>query len=298
MSSVPDHRKPWSGLATNNANAQIAVLGVPFDGAVSFRPGAALAPARIREFSQHVAPITEDGLILNRLALCDYGDVERDLHWERYFNDVTAHAQTALAHPFALFLGGDHSISIPLMRAFHETINAPFGILHIDAHTDLADTFEGHHWSHACTERRALELPYMQPENLVFCGIRSWLAEELDVIAQHKITVHSAKAMHQRGIQAVAADVIAQLSGLSAVYLTLDIDCLDPAFAPGTGTPEAGGLTTRELLDLLQPIFAALPIRAMDIVEVSPPLDYSDITTVAAIKVIYEVLGWLQEARS
>lgn len=298
MSTSPAHRKPWSGLATGNQEAPVAILGIPFDDAASFRKGTALAPARIREFTHHVAPITEEGIILNGLTIYDYGDVERDLNWERYFDTVTTRARAALEHPFALFIGGDHSVSIPLMRAFDQKVNAPFGILHIDAHTDLVDSYEGHPWSHACTERRALELPHMRPENLAFCGIRSWVEEELHFLAQTPgIKVHSARAMHQRGIEAVAADVIAQLSGLSAIYLTLDIDCLDPAFAPGTGTPEAGGLTSRELLEFLRLIFAALPIRAMDIVEVSPPLDYSDITTVAAIKVIYEVLGWLQEGK-
>jgi len=93
----------------------------------------------------------------------------------------------------------------------------------------------------------------------------------------------------------VAQDVITQLGHLERIYLTLDIDCLDPAYAPGTGTPEAGGLSTRQLLDLLEAVFAALPIRAMDIVEVSPPLDPSDITSIAALKVIYEVFGFQQK---
>ncbi len=272
------------------------MLGVPFDNAVSFRKGAAEAPKRIRAFSHHVAPITEDGLLLKRLAICDYGDVEHDLNWERYFSTVTERAAQTLIHPFAVFLGGDHSITIPLLQAFDQAMNAPYGILHIDAHTDLADSFEGHRWSHACTERRALENRHMKPEHLVFCGIRSWLEEELDLLeARPEITVHTASQMHRYGIEATARSVIALLSHLDTIYLTLDIDCLDPAYAPGTGTPEAGGLTTRELLDLLRFIFAALPIRAMDIVEVSPPLDYADITTVAALKVLYEVFGWVQE---
>jgi agmatinase len=294
MSVTPTHRQHWSGLAAGGSAAQVGILGVPFDDAASFRKGAAEAPGRIRAFTQHVAPITEEGVILKELTICDYGDVERDLDWERYFATVAEHAASALAHPFSVFLGGDHSVTIPLLKAFDQHIGAPYGILHIDAHTDLADRYEGHHWSHACTERRALEYPHMQPEHLVFCGIRSWLAEELDFLAAHPITVHTAAQMHRYGIQATARDVIARLRHLDNIYLTLDIDCLDPAYAPGTGTPEAGGLTTRELLDLLRLIFAALPVRAMDIVEVSPPLDYSDITTVAAIKVLYEVFGWVQ----
>jgi agmatinase len=272
----------------------MGVLGIPFDGAVSFRQGAARAPATIRQFTYNIAPITEEGQALTGFSLCDYGDVERDLDWARFFAGVTERALTVLKHPFALFIGGDHSVSIPLMKAYSQQTNEPFGVIHIDSHTDLADSYEGHRWSHACTARRLLEYPHMQPENLVFCGIRAYVEEELDFLRGHpEITVHSARKMFQQGIRSTAEEVIARLKGLSSIYLTLDIDCLDPAFAPGTGTPEAGGLTTRELLEFLRLIFAALPVRAMDIVEVAPPLDYSDITTIAAIKVIYEVFGWL-----
>jgi agmatinase len=294
MSVSPAHRSDWSGLTTDSAAASVGILGVPFDGAVSFRPGAALAPARIRHFSHHVAPITEEGVLLRDFSVRDYGDVERDLDWARYFQTVEERARAALRHPFALFLGGDHSVGIPLMRAF-DSVGGPFGVVHIDAHVDLADRYEGHPWSHACTARRALELPGLQPEHLCCCGIRSWLAEELDFIAAYPgLRVHTARSIHQRGIEVVAAEVIAQVGHLERLYLTLDIDCLDPAYAPGTGTPEAGGLTTRQLLDLLERLFAALPIRAMDIVEVAPPLDTSDITSLAALKVIYEVFGWVR----
>ena len=298
MSVQPAHRRVWSGLTVASDAASVGILGVPFDGAVSFRPGAAHAPDRIRLFSQHATPISEEGHPLDQISVRDYGDVARDLDWARYFNSVTAAALQPLTHPFTLFLGGDHSVTIPLQRAFDQVVGQPFGILHIDAHPDLCDTFEGHRWSHACTERRALELANVRPENLVFCGIRSWEQQELDLLAeQPSIGMHSARSLHQRGVEAVAADVVEQLARVGAIYLTLDIDCLDPAYAPGTGTPEAGGLTSRQLLEFLRIVFAKLPIRAMDIVEVSPPLDYSDITTVAALKVIYEVFGWLQERR-
>jgi agmatinase len=294
MSAAPAHRKPWSAMAVDRDDAPVGILGVPFDDAVSFRKGTAQAPERIRRNTPFVAPITEEGLILSGFAVHDYGDVERDLNWERYFATVTEGAAEVLKHPFALFIGGDHSVSIPLIKAFSQQVAHDFGVLHLDAHTDLADSYEGHPWSHACTERRVLEYPHMRPEHLVFCGVRAYVEEEVIFLHENPaITVHSARSIHQRGIEVVAQDVIARLAGLSSVYLTLDIDCLDPAFAPGTGTPEAGGLTTRQLLEFLRLIFAALPIRAMDIVEVAPPLDYSDITTWAAIKVIYETFGWL-----
>ncbi len=294
----PAHRHPWSGLDTGSPSATIGVLGVPFDNAVTFRQGAAQAPSRIRANTPYVAPITEEGVILRTISLCDYGDVERDLDWERYFAAVTQQAAQTLKHPFALFIGGDHSVGIPLLRAFSEQSTEPFGVLHLDAHTDLINEYEGHRWSHACTARRVLEYPNIQPEHYVFGGIRSWVEEELMFLVDHpEIMVHTARNIYQRGISATAADMIARLRGLNRIYLTLDIDCLDPAFAPGTGTPESGGLSTPELVELLRLLFADLPIVAMDIVEIAPPLDYSDITVTAAIKVLYEIFGWFQQRK-
>jgi agmatinase len=123
--------------------------------------------------------------------------------------------------------------------------------------------------------------------------------DELAFLDAHpEIGVHTARDVYRRTIETVAQDVVAQLEDVDAVYVTLDIDGLDPAHAPGTGTPEAGGLSTRELLELLRVVFARLPVRAMDVVEVAPPLDHADVTSFAAAKVIYEVFGWAKASRS
>jgi agmatinase len=291
----PSHRRLWSGLHSDDPAAEIGVLGVPFDGATSYRKGASFAPAKIRQITPHVTAGTEDGTRLTGLRVRDYGDVYVDLEWERYFARVQARAAQALRHPFALFLGGDHSVTIPLVAAFSGAVSGSVGILHVDAHPDLMDAFEGHRWSHACTERRALELPNVDPQHLVFLGLRSWIDEEQRFLAKHpEIGVHTARDVYRRGIETVAEEVVAQLADVAAVYFTLDIDGLDPAYAPGTGTPEAGGLSTRELLELVHVVFDRLPIRALDVVEVAPPLDPSDITSFAALKVIYEAFGWVQ----
>jgi agmatinase len=119
--------------------------------------------------------------------------------------------------------------------------------------------------------------------------------EELDYYAAHpEIGWHTARSVYRRGIEAVACDVISQMRDVEAVYMSLDIDGIDPSCTPGTGTPEHGGPTTRECLEFLRLIFAQLPMKAMDIVEVSPPLDLSDITSLAALKVMYEVFGFVQ----
>jgi len=292
----PAHRRPWSGLCSDDPTAEIGILGVPFDNATTFRKGAALAPAQIRAITPHTAPVTEEGRRLEGLRVRDYGDVSVDLNWERYFAAVEAQATQALRHPLALFLGGDHSVTIPLTAAFSKTMAGKFGVVHLDAHPDLVDEYVGHPWAHACTGRRVLELPNVEPRHVVFVGIRSWLDEELAFLeARPEIGVHTARDVYRRSTEAVAEDVVAQLQDVKAVYVTLDIDILDPACAPGTGAPEAGGLSSRELLELLRVIFARLPVRALDIVEVAPPLDCNDVTSFAAVKVIYEVFGWMRE---
>lgn len=294
MSSSPKHRALWSGMNTGKPDARVGILGIPFDNSVSFRKGAALAPSKIRALSPHVDKITEEGKILSDITICDYGDVERDLDWQRYFTTVEERASQALEHPFTLFIGGDHSVTIPLHAAYCAKYGKKVGIIQLDAHTDLMNSYEGHKWSHACTARRAIDDLDIEPANYTFIGIRSYVEEEIHYLAKHpEIIVHSARDVYTRGIEVIAHDIIKQMKNHDPIYLSLDIDCLDPAYAPGTGTPEAGGLRTRELLECLRILFAELPINAMDIVEVSPPLDNSDITSIAALKVIYEMFGWL-----
>jgi len=296
MTKLVEHRHLWSGLASLAGSATIGVLGVPFDNAVSWRSGARHAPQRMRSITPHLAAVTEEGLPL-RLQVKDYDDVAYDLNWERFFAATEAQAARIIngEHQLALFLGGDHSVGIPLFKAFAKNFTGPVGYIQFDSHPDLADIFEGHPWSHATTARRNLEQPNLTPNHTAFVGLRSFLTEELDYYTAHpELGWHTARSIYRRGIEAVAADVIAQIRGVEAVYFSLDIDELDPSAAPGTGTPEHGGLTGRECLEFVRLIFSELPVRAMDVVEVSPPLDISDVTSLAALKVIYEVFGLVQ----
>jgi agmatinase len=296
MTKLVEHRALWSGLVSQADEAEIGILGVPFDNAVSWRGGARHAPQRIRSITPHLAHITEEGLLLN-VRIKDYGDMESDLNWERFFAATEAKAAQLInsQHKLPIFLGGDHSVGIPLFKAFAKSFKGPVGYIQFDAHPDLADNFEGHPWSHANTARRNLEQPNFSANHLAFVGLRSFLTEELDYYAAHPgIGWHTARSVYKRGIEVVAQEVIAQMKGCVAVYISLDIDGIDPACTPGTGTPEHGGPTTRECLEFLRLIFAALPIKAMDIVEVSPPLDIADVTSLAALKVLYEVFGFVQ----
>ncbi len=287
----------WSGLLSGDPDAEVGVLGVPFDGAVSFRRGAALAPSRLRELSTYLSPCAEEGQPLS-LRVRDYGDVPADLEWSRYFQTVEKRAAEVLQHPLALFLGGDHSVTIPLMQAFDRAVDRPFGMVHFDAHPDLFDVHDGHRWSHACTARRALELPGLDPRHLVFVGLCSFAREEWDFLRAHpEITYYTARQCYKRGMEAIAEEVVNKLGDVQDVYFTLDIDGLSPAYAPGTGYPEGVGPGLRELLEFVRMVFQELPVRALDVVEVAPSLDHNDITSFAALKVIYEVWWVIQGKR-
>jgi agmatinase len=296
VSRLIEHRSLWSGLGSQDDDAEIGVLGVPFDNAVSWRGGTRHAPQRLRSITPHLASTTEEGMIL-KVRVKDYGDMETDLNWERFFEATEATAAQIITgkQKLAIFLGGDHSVGIPLFKAFAKSFGGPVGYIQFDSHPDLADNFEGHPWSHANTARRNVEQPNLSPRHMAFVGLRSFLTEELEYYAANPgIGWHTARSIYRRGIEAVAHDVITQLQGVEAVYLSLDIDGIDPSCASGTGTPEHGGPTTRECLEFLRLIFAELPVKAMDIVEISPPLDLADVTSLAGLKVMYEVFGFVQ----
>ncbi|EYF01040.1 arginase family protein [Chondromyces apiculatus] len=275
---------------------RIGLMGVPFDNAVSYQGGPRLAPQRIRSLMPRLARITEEGVPLV-LPIFDHGDVPPDLDWARYFGAVEEAALNVLKeNQLGLFLGGDHSVGIPLFKAFTRRFTGPVGYIQFDAHPDLADEYDGHPWSHACTARRNLEQKNLDHRHLAFVGLRSHMVDELQYYAEHpEIGWHTARDVYRKGIEAVAREVAAQLQGVSAVYMSIDVDGIDPSCTPGTGTPVHGGPSMRECMEFLRIIYAELPVRAMDIVEVSPPLDISDVTSMAAVKLLYEGCGFFQE---
>lgn len=291
--------KPWGDLNTDSIEeAKVLVMGIPFDGAVSCGKGASFAPEKLRLVSRYLPPATEIGDIIDNLKIYDSGDISADLDWQRYFGTVENEAYALMQQKkFCLFLGGDHSVTIPLHKAFGRYCKSngykKVGVIHFDSHCDICDSFDGHKWSHACTERRCLD-DVIKPEDLTYLGIRSLEVDEINYLKAHpEITVIYARDFSRRGHMDAYKQIEEHYKDYDAIYFTLDIDVLDPAFAPGTGTPAAGGLTSRELLDLVEMMTANLPIAAMDIVEVSPSLDCSDITIRVALKIAYEVFGCL-----
>lgn len=276
--------------------AKVAILGIPFDGGTSQEAGAAEAPAKIREFGEVYMPCaTDDWHLLDTQPLVyDFGDVDMSGTWEESFARIEEEALSMMKYgKFNLFIGGDHSVTIPLHRAFKRAHagDMKIGIIHFDAHFDLCDCYDGHIWSHANTEKRALD-DIIDPENLLFLGIRAAEPEEVEIVKREKdITVISATDVDEMGWKECAQVIYNKFREYDNIYFTLDIDVLDPAFAPGTGTPVSGGINSRELINLVRFMLNELPIRDMDIVEVAPPLDSNDITSWAALRVIEEVFS-------
>jgi agmatinase len=280
----------WADLHRSDVSpeeADFTVIGIPYDEAASARRGARLAPQRIRFWSQHTTPFTEDRTPLKGIRICDLGDMEvRD-----QARDFQAIRRKVAALPkIPIFLGGDHSITIPIFEGQLDRFrDKKLGIVWLDAHPDLCDEFAGSRLSHACVLRRGLEAG-LQPENICMVGLRSWEEQEIKLIESGGLNVYTAADVAARGMHAVSGDVCRLLAHCDAVHISLDIDCLDPAFAPGTGIPDAGGLTSREVITLIQSL-ARLPLCGLDIVEVAPPLDASEATVFAALKFIMEFIG-------
>lgn len=292
-------RAPWGGLATGvDRPPDVLILGVPYDGSACWRAGAAEAPRRLREISATSPAVSEVGEIVDpgRFLVRDLGDVavEGTPAPEACFARVETAARRAMTTeraPFVLSLGGDHSVTIPLVRAFASARDEPFGVVHLDAHPDLFDTYDGSPLSNACPMRRALETGRLAPEHLLILGTRSYNPVELDFMREHGIRFVPARELDRGGVEAAVALARERLDGLGRVYVTLDIDVADPACAPGTGAPVAGGLSSRQLLDLTRGLLEALPVEAMDIVEIAPPLDPTDATLFLGLQLVFETFA-------
>ena len=267
--------------------ADFSVIGIPFDGLASARKGAALAPERLRYWSKHLTPFSEDRTRLKDMTVCDLGDIQMT-NPESDF--VTIRQRVASLPNIPIILGGDHSVSIPVLQAQRERYkDQRLGVLWIDAHPDLCDFFDGSRISHANTMRRALEFG-IEPHDVCMVGLRSWEDQEIDLIENGGIHVYTAADVAERGIRKVADSVYNILNDCDAVHISLDIDCLDPSVAPGTGIPEFGGLTSRDVLTLIKST-QDLSLAGLDVVEIAPQLDPSEATVFAGLKIIMEYIA-------
>lgn len=277
-------------------DADIVIFGIPYDKGVSYRGGAAEGPDCLRQNTFTSTPYTERLRSMEDLKVLDAGnfcDADRDTMFAEIEDYVEKLVKAGVK--FSM-IGGDHSVTIPVERGVNRAVDEQLGIIHIDAHFDLCNALYGDPLSHGSTERRALEMSNVAgPENLYFIGIRSIEPDEYEYKSSHDVQVKTAYDCFHEGIEFVAADCIAQMKKFSKVYLTFDIDALDPGYAAGTGTPQFGGLTPRMALTLLEKLFAELNIIGFDIVEVAPALDPSLTAMFAARKLLTEMWGYWAE---
>jgi len=289
----------WCGLnkpELSEKEVDVVIFGIAYDEAVSYRKGAAKAPALLRANTYTCTAYTEEGESIEELKVFDAGDVtEQDR--EKMYNEVESFVAGLVKDGvFFTCVGGDHSVTIPVEAGIDQALSEEFGIIHIDAHLDLCDELDGDKYSHACVQRRAYEFENIGgPENFYFVGIRSFEPDEVAFISENKVHIKTAKQVFAEGIQSVTADVVEKMKKFPYIYLTIDIDGLDPAYAAGTGTPQCGGLSTRELFYFLEEIFEKLNIIGFDVVEVAPELDPSLSSMYAARNIIVECWGYHQK---
>jgi agmatinase len=279
----------------------VAIVGAPFDDAVSYRPGARFGPRAIREatYTQGGHSLQLDVEPFEVLDVVDAGDANVVPAWLNRGHAVIFQKvlQVASSGAVPIILGGDHSITWPSASAVAQVRGAgSIGIVHFDAHADTADADWGVLAGHGTPMRRLIESGAVLGRNFVQVGLRGYWPPP-DVFAWMKaqgMRWHLMREIEERGAEAVVDQAIEEaLDGADAIYLSVDIDVLDPGMAPGTGTPEPGGLITRELLRAVRRIVGSVELAAMDVVEVSPPYDHAEVTAMAAHRVVLEAISAL-----
>ncbi len=275
-------------------NVDIAMYGVAYDGGVTNRPGARHGPREIRNQSSLMRPINHATRVnpFEQARVADVGDVR----FSQVYDNAAVNADIeafvrrivdAGAKPLAA--GGDHSITYPVFRAL-ATPDTPLGMIHIDAHTDTWGPFRGEKFHHGSPFRLACEEGLLDPTRTIQIGIRgaqAW-ADGWDYSRDAGMRVMFIEEFEELGVDAVIAEAL-RVVGDGPTYISFDVDGLDPVYAPGTGTPEVGGITTREALKLLRG-FSGLNLVGGDVVEVSPPFDPSGNTALVGATLMYEIL--------
>lgn len=274
----------------------VALLGIPFDAGTSYRPGARFGPQAIRQASRqlrtnfHPAYDTEP---YKTMQVADAGDVGCNPF---SIDEAIAQIETAAAELYEkagaiISLGGDHTIALPLLRAVNKQAGGPVALVHFDAHLDTWDTYFGAPYTHGTPFRRAAEEGLFLDHASMHVGIRGPLYSRDDLEADRELGF---KVIHCDELQREGVDHIAERIrrrvGEHPLYLSIDIDVLDPSCAPGTGTPEIAGMTSRELVNILRGL-RGLNLISADIVEVAPAYDHAELTSLAAATIAYEMIN-------
>ncbi|TWE12774.1 agmatinase [Rudaeicoccus suwonensis] len=274
--------------------SDIVVLGMPFDSGVSYRPGARFGPAHIRQASRLLRPYNPalDIAPFDTVQVSDGGDIDLNPFDIHAAIESAEHAARSYADRGSrlMTIGGDHTLSLPLLRAAAAAYG-PVALVHFDAHLDTWDTYFGAEYTHGTPFRRAVEEGILDTEALSHIGTRGPLYGKKDLEDDRRFGfgILTAADVLRQGVDEVV-DRLRQRIGTRPVYVSVDIDVLDPAHAPGTGTPEAGGMTSRELLEILRGL-AGCHIIGADVVEVSAAYDHAEITGIAASHTAYDLIS-------
>jgi len=277
----------------------VAVVGVPWDSGVTYRPGARFGPSAIRQASRLLRPYNPalDAQPFRDAQVVDAGDVAANPFDIARAIDETREGLAALittdGRP-VLSLGGDHTIALPALQAVH-SVHGPVALVHFDAHLDTWNTYFDAPYTHGTPFRRASEQGLVVKGSSAHVGIRGSLYDRQDLLDDEQLgfTVVHCRDIDRIGVDGIVDRVVERV-GDHPVYVSIDIDVLDPAFAPATGTPEAGGMTSRELLGVLRAM-RELRLVGADIVEVSPVYDHAEVTAVAAANIAYELVTIMSE---
>jgi agmatinase len=278
----------------------VAIVGVPFDSGVTYRPGARFGPAHIRQSSRLLRPYNPSLDIepFRHQQVVDAGDIAcNPFDIEDAISQIEAGVMRLTGEGQRLVtLGGDHTISLPILRAMKK-VHGPVALVHFDAHLDTWPTYFGARYTHGTPFRRAAEEGLFVPQQSAHVGIRGSLygTGDLDEDAAMGFRMINCLEVDRLGIPAIVERLREQIGDLPT-YLSIDIDVLDPAFAPGTGTPETAGLNSRELMALVRGFLGA-DVVGGDVVEVSPPYDHAEITGIAAANLAYEYVALFEAAR-
>ncbi len=306
------YRYSYEGLATfagcafvadaeelNTSSADVAIVGAPFDISTTHRPGARFGPRALRAQAYHPGTYHLDlGVeIFESLRVVDFGDAHCPHGLtEASHENIRAHVfEVARRGIMPIIIGGDHSITFPAATAVADHHGwGKVGVVHFDAHADTAESIDGNFASHGTPMRRLIESGAVLGRNFVQVGLRGYWppAETFRWMKRQGMRWHTMQEIWERGSAAVMEAAIAEaMEGCESLYVSVDIDVLDPGFAPGTGTPEPGGMNPADLLRAVRALAISANVVALDVVEVSPPYDHADQTVNTAHRVIFEVLA-------
>jgi len=278
--------------STDAEDLDIALIGIPYDGGTTYRSGPRFGPRHVREQSAIIRPWNP---VLNvnpfeNWRIADCGDLSiNPLSIDDTFARISKQLDDVLATGArTACVGGDHSILLPILRSIHKRFG-PVGLIQFDAHNDTWGGYFGSPHSHGTPVRRAVEEGLIRGNKVLQVGLRGqvYSKEDFDFGKKHRFRVVTAEQFHERGLSLVKRYLKAL--GNTPVYITLDIDAVDPAFAPGTGTPQVGGFSSMQILELVRSL-RGLNLVGCDLVEVSPPYDTGEITSLLAANLLYELL--------